>query len=210
MYIILSIVGFIIIADITWRFSSRRYLLPCPVWLSWFVEKDNPLTKANQSAVIVGHIDLKPGMNVLDVGCGPGRLTIPLARKIGEYGEVVAFDIQAGMLKQVKTKAQAAGLNNIRYLQAGVGEGMMGRNRFDVALLVQVLGEIPDREAALKEIFDSLKPGGILSITESIVDPHFQGRNTVARFAAAVGFREKAFYGNRVAFTMNLEKPSDR
>jgi len=41
-------------------------------------------------------------------------------------------------------------------------------------VLVTVLGEVPDREAALREIFDALKPGGILSVTEIIFDPHFQ------------------------------------
>jgi ubiquinone/menaquinone biosynthesis C-methylase UbiE len=72
---------------------------------------------------------------------------------------------------------------------------------------VSVLGEIPDREAALKEIYQALKPGGILSVTEVIFDPHFQRRSTVASLAGAVGFREKTFFGNQVAFTMNLEKP---
>ena len=52
-----------------------------------------------------------------------------------------------------------------------------------------------------------LKPGGILSVTEIIFDPHFQSRDTVLRLAGAVGFREKMFFGNRTAFTLNLEKP---
>jgi len=74
-------------------------------------------------------------------------------------------------------------------------------------VLVTVLGEIPDREAAMREIFDALKPGGMVSVTEIIFDPHFQSRPTVARLARVVGLRERAFHGNRVAFTLNLEKP---
>jgi len=46
-------------------------------------------------------------------------------------------------------------------------------------------------------------------VTEIIFDPHFQTRNTVGRLARAVGFREKALHGNRIAFTLNLEKPHD-
>ena len=57
-------------------------------------------------------------------------------------------------------------------------------NNFDRALLVTVLGEIPDRDAALRAIFDALKPGGILSITEILRDPHYQRRTTVLRLAA--------------------------
>jgi ubiquinone/menaquinone biosynthesis C-methylase UbiE len=146
-------------------------------------------------------------MKVLDAGCGPGRLTVPAARRVGDQGEVVAVDIQPGMLARARDKARAAALTNIRFLQAGVGEGKLGRNRFDRALLVTVLGEIPDREAALKEIFEALKPGGILSVTEIIFDPHFQGRGSVTRLALAAGFREKGFFGNRIAYTLHLERP---
>lgn len=208
VYIFLGIVGLTILVAVVWRLASRRHSLPCPVWLRWLVELDNPFTKTNRAAVIVEHLGLQPGMAVLDVGCGPGRLTVPVAKQVGEQGDVVALDIQPGMLNRAQEKAQAANLNNIRFLHAGVGEGKLGRNKFDRALLVTVLGEIPDREAALKEIFDALKSGGILSVTEIIFDPHFQGRHTVVRLAGAVGFREKAIYGNRIAYTLNFEKPN--
>src|SRR5262249_48157085 len=112
-------------------------------------------------------------MAVLDAGCGPGRVAIPIARQVGPRGEVVAMDIQAGMLQRAREKAAAANLANIRFLEGGLGEGKLGRNRFDRSVLVTVLGEIPDREAALREIFDALKPGGMLSVTEIIFDPHF-------------------------------------
>jgi SAM-dependent methyltransferase len=71
---------------------------------------------------------------------------------------------------------------------------------------VSVLGEIPDRETALQEIFDSLKPGGILSVTEIIFDPHFQRRSTVARLATQAGFQEYAFFGSWYAYRLNLQK----
>lgn len=207
VYICFGLVGFIVLAGFAWRFASRRYSLPCPVWLRWLVELDNPFTETNRSDVIVQHLDLQPGMKVLDIGCGPGRLTIPAAKQVGPRGEVVAIDLQPGMLRRAQERAQAANLNNIRFLQVGVGDGKLEVSLADRALLVTVLGEIPDREAALREAFDGLKPGGILSVTEIIFDPHFQSRDTVARLAGAVGFREKAFFGNRVAFTLNLEKP---
>jgi ubiquinone/menaquinone biosynthesis C-methylase UbiE len=208
-YIFLGLAGLIALVAFIWRVASRRHSVPCPAWLGWLVELDNPFTKTNRAAVIVERLDLQPGMAVLDVGCGPGRLTIPIARQVGQQGDVVAMDIQAGMLHRAQDKARAANLTNIRFLEAGVGEGKLGRNQFDRSLLVTVLGEIPDREAALREIFDALKPGGILSVTEIIFDPHFQSHHTVGRLARSVGFREKALYGNRIAFTLNLEKPHD-
>ena len=145
-------------------------------------------------------------MSVLDVGCGPGRLTIPIAQQVGPEGEVVAVDIQAGMLQRAQEKTKASNLYNIRFIQVCIGSGNLDHNQFDRALLVTVLGEIPDQEAALKEIFDALKPGGILSVTETVFDPHYQRLTTIRRLAVTAGFKEKNYFGNVFAFTINLEK----
>src|SRR5262245_2851536 len=155
-------------AALAWRLASRRRSLPCPVWLRWLVEIDNPFTKTNRAEVIVGHLGLKPGMTVLDVGCGPGRLTIPMARRVERDGCVVALDIQQGMLRRAEEKARSARLTNVCFTRGGAGEGHLARACADRAVLVTVLGEIPDRDAALREIFDALKPGGILSVTEIV------------------------------------------
>ena len=207
MYIFIVIAGLALLVTIIICLVFRRFSLPCPVWLGWMVELDNPFTKTNRAAVIIEYLDIQPGMAVMDVGCGPGRLTIPAARQVGGEGRVVAVDIQSGMLDRVREKAKAAHLDNIQFLNAGVGENKLGRDEFDRVLLVTVLGEIPDREAAMKEIYGALKPGGVLSVTEVLFDPHFQGRQTVTQLAKAAGFCEKAFYGNAVAYTMHFEKP---
>lgn len=205
-YIVLGFLLLLGFIAIIWRLSSLRRLIPCPVWLGWLVELDNPILKNNSARRIVHHLALEPGMHVLDVGCGPGRLTLPVARQIGPAGEVAAFDIQPGMLQRVRAKAQAEGLGNIQFIQGAVGEGKLGKNRYDRALLVTVLGEIPDRTAALAEIFDSLKPDGLLSVTEVIADPHFQRRDNVRRMASSVGFVERECFGNRISFTLNFER----
>src|SRR5512136_849620 len=88
----------IILAAVIWRVASRRRSLPCPVWLRGLVELDNPFAETHQAAFIVKTLALAPGMTVLDAGCGPGRLTVPLAKGVGASGGVVAMDIQAGML----------------------------------------------------------------------------------------------------------------
>ncbi len=207
LYLCSGLIGLVVLLAVAWRVASRRYSLPCPVWLRWLVELDNPFTETDRAEVIIQHLDLQPGMRALDIGCGPGRLTIPLARQVGPQGQVIAIDLQPGMLRRAQEKAQAANLSNIQFLQVGVGQGKLQVGPADRAVLVTVLGEIPDREAALREIFDALKSGGILSVTEIIFDPHYVSRNTVLRLAHAAGFRERAFLGNRMAFTLNLERP---
>lgn len=192
---------------LVWRFESTRKSLPCPVWLRWLVEMDNPFTETNRAHVIVSLLRLQPGMRVLDAGCGPGRLTLPCARVVGPQGQVTALDLQEGMLRRTQEKVSEAGLENVLFLQAGLGQGRLPVNTYDRALLVTVLGEIPDQDAALAEIYASLKPGGTLSVTEIIFDPHFQPRASVCQVAGRAGFRETGFFGKPLAYTLHLEKP---
>ena len=207
LYIFIGVVCIFIIISVIWRFSSIRLSIPCPSWLSWLVELDNPFLKNNRASEIIYHLNLLSGMKVLDFGCGPGRLTIPIAKQIGPSGTVTAFDIQPGMLERVRVKADHENLSNLEFVQGAAGKGKLEGNEYDRALLVTVLGEIPDQKTALKEIFECLKSGGLLSITEVIADPHFQTRKNVLGVARSVGFMEKDFFGNQISFTINLEKP---
>lgn len=204
--VLLAIVAIVLVATI-WRLASRRQSLPCPAWLSWLVELDNPFTKTNRAAFIVDSLALSSGMTVLDAGCGPGRLSVPLARSVGPTGRVVALDIQQGMLARARAKTEAIGYKNVEFLAAALGDSKLPANHFDREVLVTVLGEVPNRAAAFSELFYALKPGGILAIVEVIFDPHFQSRNTVTGLAVSTGFRERAFFGHRLAFLIHFEKP---
>ena len=200
------LVTFVIV--VAWRVASTRQSLPCPVWLRWLVELDNPFTRTNRAAFIVDTLALSSGMVVLDAGCGPGRLTVPLAKRVGPQGKVVALDIQPGMLARARLKVEAAGFDNVEYVTAAMGGGRLPHNHFDRAVLVTVLGEIPNREPAFAELFESMKPGGVLAVVEVIFDPHFQSRKTVTGLATSAGFRECAFFGHKLAYVIHFEKPN--
>jgi predicted methyltransferase len=74
-------------------------------------------------------------------------------------------------------------------------------------VLVTVLGEIPDRLAALRDLYAALKPGGILLVKEVIGDPHYQTMPKVKDLAQQAGFRLGATDGSWLGFTMKLERP---
>ena len=185
--VVLAILIVFALVMVIWRLASRREKLPCPAWLGKLVERDNPFAKANKAAFIVEALALTPGMTVLDAGCGVGRVTLPLARAVGPAGRVVALDLQSRMLERVREKTSAAGLANVEFLQAALGEN-------------------PDRAAALAELVAALKPGGILAIAELVFDPHFQTRPAVTRLALAAGLRERAFHGRSLAYLMLFER----
>lgn len=205
--IILAIIPISIIVFYMWRFASRKREIPCPFWLRGLVEIDNPFTKANKASVIIQQSNIEPGMHVIDFGCGPGRLTIPLAERVGADGKVTAVDIEAKMLARVEKKASHRNLKNILCVQGRIGEGELQIPQSDHAVMVSVLGEISNRQAAFNEIFNLLKPGGVLTVAETIFDPHFQKKETVIQFAKQAGFQEKDFSGNWVAYSVLLSKP---
>ena len=198
------VVAIVVVSWAGWRLVSQRRSLPCPTSLSWLL--DNPFTAGYHSAVL-SRLELSPGLIILDAGCGPGLLTIPIARAVGAQGSVLALDLQPGMIKRVQERATEAGLSNIRFLVAGLGDGRLPESSFDRALLVTVLGEIPDRLAALREIHRSLKPGGFLSMTEVLPDPHYQSSPKTEALAVQAGFQIRNKYGNWFAFTLNVERP---
>lgn len=72
-------------------------------------------------------IEVEPDFTVLDIGCGPGTLTIPLAQKVKS---VTALDISERMLENLKTNAANEGVNNIRYINAA-WEDACADNRVD-------------------------------------------------------------------------------
>jgi len=172
------------------------------------VESDNPLARSNRAGFIVESLSIEPGMRVLDAGCGPGRVAIPLAAAVGPSGIVVAADLQQGMLDRVAEKAGSAGLTNVETIQAALGARRLEVSSFDRAVICAVLGEIPDRAAALAELFGCLKPGGLMAVAELIFDPHFQTATSVRTLARNAGFVERALHGNRFAYLMILERPT--
>ena len=166
-WVVLTVLALVLTA---WWWRHR--VVACPARFSWLLE--NPYMRAVAGAdILLQRAHVGRGMRVLDAGCGVGRLTIPAAELIGDTGEVVALDLQAAMIARLEERATRAGLNNLRTVVGGIGDGRVERQAYDRVLLVTVLGEIRDRPRALAEIHAALRPGGLLSVTEVIPDPHY-------------------------------------
>ena len=205
---LLSVLAIVLAAVVAICIVWRVAQWPCPFWLVPLLE--NPYFQAVASAhLLLQRAGVRPGMRVLDAGCGPGRLTLPTAERVGADGHVTALDLQAGMLAKLRGRLAERGIGNVDLVQAGLGSGVLPAAQFDVAFLVTVLGEVPDQLAALREIRAALRPGGVLSITEVLPDPHYQSIARVRQLASQTGFREQQLFPGWVSFTMNLVRPAD-
>ncbi len=106
-------------------FVLRERRRPTPLSPRLFFLVENPLTGAFVGApLLLGRLGLAAGMKVLDAGCGPGRLTIPLAKIVGPDGSVVALDPQPAMLERLEGRLRAEGLKNVRPILGELGEGV--------------------------------------------------------------------------------------
>lgn len=190
-----------------WRWVSTRQERPCPHWLSLFLETPYMHLVAGAESIL-NRLALERGMRVLDVGCGPGRLSVPAAHRVGPSGQVTALDLQPQMLQQAQARAEAGNSHNIQFVHGGIGTGVVPADTFERAILVTVLGEVVQKEAAMAEIYAALKPSGILSITEVLPDPHYQTYRTVRRLAQEAGFVAGKRWRNGLAYTAHFVKPA--
>ncbi|BFM15599.1 hypothetical protein R50073_17820 [Maricurvus nonylphenolicus] len=101
---------------------------------------------------------MQPDMSVLELGCGTGSTALAHAPHVGE---IVATDVSDGMLAIGRDKAKAAGIDNIRFMQASVEDLQEAEGSYDMVLALNLLHLVPDYQAAIAKVHRLLKPGGL-------------------------------------------------
>jgi ubiquinone/menaquinone biosynthesis C-methylase UbiE len=205
VWIVVTAAAVVVAIFLIWRLASRKWSLPCPTILAWSLE--SPLLQRLSGAeTILQRIGFRPGQRILEIGPGPGRLLLPAALRILPGGEAVGIDIQPGMIERLQVRAKQSGITNLSAIRGDATQPLVPEASFDVVFLCTVLGEIPDRDAALRQCYRALKAGGMLSITEQFGDPHYQSRSTVKRLAEEAGFHPQSIQGGWWFFTANFVK----
>jgi ubiquinone/menaquinone biosynthesis C-methylase UbiE len=172
----------------------RRYPSACPYNQRFWVEAPHPLiTRARLREALAP----RPWETVLEVGPGTGYYSLDVAREIKRLH---VFDLQPEMLEHTLRRAREAAIDNIEPRQGDARALPYADGVFDAAYLVAVLGEIPDQEAALRDLRRVVRPGGRLVVGELFGDPHMVGEKSLRRRAEATGWRFERRVGPRLGF----------
>jgi len=124
-------------------------------------------TVANSAAYLES--ELTAGRSLLDVGCGPGTITVDFAERLSP-GRVVGVDAAAGIVEQARQLAASRGLDTVEFVTADLYDLPFADDTFDIVHAHQVLQHVADPVAALREMRRVAKPGGLVAVRE--VDYH--------------------------------------
>ena len=169
----------------------------CPWWLCFTF--DNPLRRLFHDPNTILEPLVHPGDNVIDIGCGMGYFTIPLAKLAGQEGHVTAVDVQERMLAVLRKRAVRNGVSETVTTYLGSSGSIGCHEKADFILLFWMFHEVPDQRALLIEIRDLLKAGGCVLFVEPIIHVPKKSFLRMTRIAAEVGFTIEQ--GPRIRFS---------
>ena len=178
-----AIVAGSLAAFVAWQRASPQ---ACPYALRWILRFPRPGLSSGRLAQI---LEPRPGERLLELGPGDGDFTLAIAKRIQPDGGVYAFDLQQEMLDALAERARERGVGNIYPRQGDATSLPYDDASFDGAFLVTVLGEIPRKDAALRELRRVLKPGGRVVFGETVLDPHLMPLGSLTRQCEAAGLR---------------------
>ncbi len=179
----------------------RKNPSACPYGQRFWVEAPHPMITRDRLREI---LEPEPGERILEIGPGTGYYTLDLAEWVGADGAVEVFDIQQEMLDHTIRRARERGLWNVNPTQGDAQDLPYEESSFDAAILITVLGEIPDQDAALREVARVLKPGGRLVVGELFGDPHMVTLGSLQRRAESALLKFERRVGPKLGYFARL------
>jgi protein-L-isoaspartate O-methyltransferase len=187
-------------AALWWRKNPSA----CPYGQRFWVEAPHPLITRPRLREI---LDPKQGERILEVGPGTGYYTLDVAEWVSPDGGVDILDLQQEMLDHTMRGAAERGITNVTPTRSDATAMPYEDATFDAAYLTTVLGEIPDQDAALRELARVLQSGGRLVVGELIGDPHYVRLAPMRLRASGAGLTYERRVGNALGYFARFGKP---
>ena len=140
---------------------------------------------------------IKKGDIVVDLGSGAGNDCFIARSETGEMGKVIGIDFTPAMIEKARVNAEKLGFHNIEFRQGDIENMPLTSNVADVIVSNCVLNLVPNKDAAFKEIYRTLKPGGHFSISDVVLVGNLPQslRNAAEMYAGCVsGAQQKDVY----------------
>jgi SAM-dependent methyltransferase len=198
-HLVLGAAAAVVGAALWWRKNPSA----CPYGQRFWVEAPHPLITRQRLREI---LDPRPGDRILEVGPGTGYYTLDVAGWVMPDGQVDILDLQQEMLDHTMRRAGEGGLSNVTPTQSDATGMPYEDGTYDAAFLVTVLGEIPDQDAALRELARVLKPGGRVVVGELLGDPHYVRLAPMRLRASGVGLAYERRVGNALGYFARFVK----
>jgi ubiquinone/menaquinone biosynthesis C-methylase UbiE len=185
-------------AALWWRKNPSA----CPYGQRFWVEAPHPFITRERLREVLRP---QPGERLLELGVGTGYYSCELAEWVPPDGTLELFDLQQEFLDHTMRAAAERGLANLVPTQGDATNLPYEDASIDGVILTAVLGEIPDRTAALREIRRVLNPSGRLVVGELFGDPHFTSRASLKRLGAEAGLQLVEVSGPAFGYFARLE-----
>ena len=118
-------------------------------------------------APLLAPLDVQPGQSVLDVGSGPGSITLEFGRRVGSDGQAIGVDINATFVERAQAQAQHQGLPQVRYERADFPPLPFADQAVDRVFCKNVLEYVDSAATTVREIARVAKPGGTIVLIDS-------------------------------------------
>jgi ubiquinone/menaquinone biosynthesis C-methylase UbiE len=147
---------------------------------------------------------VRPGMHVLDVGCGVGDVSFLVSEIVGGAGSVMGVDVDRAALKVAEGRRAAGGIENVEFRAGSIASIEFDRE-FDAAVGRFVLMFIDQPTAVLRRLGEVLRPGGIVAFQEWVGDVHGVSSVRQPLLASMLGLFAETFERSGAHPTMGLD-----